>query len=117
MTRTNLSFIHFLAFYSVFKLGVTASAIGMVFIQYERCSHVKILSFVIIIHKFCIIIIHKFSLSDETQIVIVYLKFSAQQKSVKQFLDKVWIQEFQRRYQTHNSVTVDDKIIASNKIR
>ena len=30
-------------FYSVFKLGVTASAIGMVFIQYERCSHVKIL--------------------------------------------------------------------------
>ena len=54
LTRTNLSFIHFLAFYSVFKLGVTASAIGMVFIQYERCSHVKILSFVIIIHKFCI---------------------------------------------------------------
>ena len=31
---------HFTVF---FKLGVTASAIGMVFIQYERCSHVKIL--------------------------------------------------------------------------
>ena len=30
----------FFSFYSVFKLGVTASAIGMVFIQYERCSHV-----------------------------------------------------------------------------
>ena len=33
----------FFSFYSVFKLGVTASAIGMVFIQYERCSHVKML--------------------------------------------------------------------------
>ena len=35
----------FISFYSgflSFKLGVTVSAIGMVFIQYERCSHVKI---------------------------------------------------------------------------
>ena len=44
----------FFCFYSVitakFKillkmLGVTASAIGMVFIQYERCCHVKILNY------------------------------------------------------------------------
>ena len=43
--------------------------------------------------------------------LIVYLKFSAQQNMLSKFLDKVWIQELQRRY----SKTVDDKIITSNK--
>ena len=30
---------------------MTASAIGMVFIQYERCSHVKILLLLYVVHE------------------------------------------------------------------
>ena len=52
----------YVCFKRVFKLGVTASAIGMVFIQYERCSDVKILLLLLI----CIIYSNWFYTNPKT---------------------------------------------------
>ena len=51
-----------MCFKRVFNLGVTASAIGMVFIQYEHCSDVKILLLLLI----CIIYSNWFYTNPKT---------------------------------------------------